>query len=99
VLKGVCVWKSVVSFSYVTVFPTTNHTVAHTHTHRYTCALTHTHTHSRERERERGEMKLHTRAELEATPSRKDGIEAGREARYRREGAIFIRRLGHELDL
>ena len=44
-------------------------------------------------------MRLHTRAELEATPSRRDGIEAAREARYRREGAGFIRALGEKLGL
>jgi len=40
-----------------------------------------------------------TRYELESTPSRSDGIEASREARYRREGALFIRSLGQHLDL
>lgn len=39
------------------------------------------------------------REALEMTPSRRDGIEASREARYRREGAVFIRQLGLNLNL
>ena len=43
--------------------------------------------------------RLYTRSELESTPSRLDNIEASRESRYRREGALFIKSLGDQLEL